>query len=39
MSTEEMSQLVGTRHLENADIDHRAAFVDYVMKRVRGDDK
>jgi hypothetical protein len=27
-----MSQLAGTRHLDNADIDHRAAFVDYVME-------
>ncbi len=33
-STEGMSLLVGTRRLENADIDHRASFVDYVMEHA-----
>src|SRR5215216_3655100 len=27
-----MSQLAGTQQLDNADIDHRASFVDYVME-------
>ncbi len=35
MSAEkDMSLLDGTRHLDNADLDHRGAFVDYVLEHA-----
>ena len=34
MSADSLSPLAGTQHLENEDLDHRAAFVDYVLEHA-----